>query len=64
MGIVWRFLRAPRGITFDVLNVVALAFGFDDPRGNGGVNDAILVEVENHFFTLLDFGCHDVLITL
>lgn len=59
MRIVWRFLGRKSRIAIYVLDVVALTLGLYNPRWNLWIRDAILVEVEDHLFTLLDFDFHN-----
>lgn len=64
MRIIRRFLCAPRGVTVDVFSVIGLALYLENPRWNAGVCDAILVEVEDYFFALLDFSFHLIRFTI
>ena len=51
VAVVRRFLCGPWDATFDVFNVIAFPFGFDNPHRNFGIFQMLFVEVKNHFFT-------------
>ena len=59
MRVVGRFLRAPRSVTFNVVNIEGLTLRLKHPSRDRGVRDGILIEVEDHFLTRLDFDVHE-----
>jgi hypothetical protein len=56
--IIWSFLSGPRCLTNNVTNVKSLTLCFDHPSWNSWIDQTLLIEVENHFLTLLEFGLH------
>ena len=49
--VVWSLFGRPGEFTFNVVNVVGLAFGLDHPHWDRGILEVAFVEVENHFLT-------------